>query len=788
MRLLLLLVIIFNFLNVIAQNGIQQIVRGNVLDKFNKQAIKDVTIIIKGDKDFIAYSNVEGNFEATLPIGRYNILVQHINYQTQAFNNLYVSSAKQLVLNLELDLLVATSLKAVTIKGSKPKAKALNEMSLVSARQFSVEEANRYAGSLGDPARMAQNFAGVLSNGDRRNDIIVRGNSPLGISWRLQDIEIPNPNHFSGIGNTGGAISILNNNNLSNSDFLTGAFAPQYGNALAGVFDLQLRNGNNQTSEYMAQFGMNGLEFGAEGPISKKNKSSFIVNARYSTLEIFDALKINLGANAQAKYRDITFKLNFPTKKIGTFAFWGIAGLNTTVSYSKNYDSTGKKLNPRPKGFDTYFDNSMSAIGVNHTYNINKNTNSKLVLAFTFNGNETHVDSLFENETKKFNWLDRVYKETRVNLLYQLNKRWSSKNQTQLGAYITNINFNIKDSLYFGPVFKYLKILTFNGSTFLNRFFVQHQYKPTNKLTLIGGMHTMHFSLNNSNAIEPRFALKYQIAKKISLYTGVGLHHQLQPFTTYFYNRTGLGSIKDSFTNKNLDFIKSKHFIVGADYMPFANYRAKVEAYYQNISGAAVESTPSSYSVLNEGAYYYTIPKPYSTNAGKGYNYGLELTLEKFFSNQFYFLSTNSVYNSRYKGSDNIWRSSAFNSSWTSAWLAGYEFKATKYNLLNINLKLSALGGRRYSPVDEVNSKLIGETRFIEAKAYSLRFPTYFRPDIKLSYKINRKKTAHIIALNIDNFINKQNIQNIEYDKVRDNVGYSYQTGLFPVVQYKLDF
>jgi hypothetical protein len=775
------------YFSTIAQ-PLKQIIRGNVQDKFTKKAIFNANIAIKENTDIIALTNKDGEFSIQVPLGRYTIICNHINYQIFVANNVIVNSGKEVVLAIEMELNPASAIKGVTVKGNRPKEKTINEMSLISARQFSVDEANRYAGSLGDPARMAQNFAGVATNSDRRNDIIIRGNSPLGVSWRAQDIEIPNPNHFSGVGSTGGAISILNNNNLSNSDFLTGAFAPQYGNALAGVFDLHLKNGNNKKREYMAQFGFNGLEFGAEGPFSKKSKASYIINARYSTLELFDALKISLGANALAKYRDLTFKIHVPTKKAGTIDFWGLGGFNRSSSFSKNYDSTGRRLNPRPKGFDTYFDNDMFAIGVNHTYNINENTTSKIVIALTRSGNETHVDSLFNNETQKFNWLDRIYRDHRLSMLYQINKRWNNHHQTQFGANITRMQFDITDSLYFGPTLGFLKLLNFNGNTWLNRGFIQHQYRPNNKLTFIAGVHGMHFALNNSKALEPRLAARWQLHKKLWWNTGIGVHNQLQPLTTYFFNRTGIGSIKDSFTNLNLDFIASNHFISGFDYLPLPQYRVKVEAYYQSITNAAVESTPSSYSTLNEGAYYYTIPKAFSINNGVGYNRGIEATIEKFFSNHFYFLTTGSVFTSRYKGSDNIWRRTAFDGSWTLNGLGGYEFLLNQNNKLSINLKLAALGGRRYTPVDEINSRIAGETRFIEAQAFTLRYPTYFRPDIKISYVMNRKRASHEWGLNIDNFINFSNIQNIEFDKVRNNVGYSYQNGLFPVIQYKVQF
>lgn len=143
-------------------------------------------------------------------------------------------------------------------------------MATVSARSFTVEETSRYAGSLNDPSRMAANYAGVSSTSDARNDIIIRGNSPLGVLWRLNGMEIPNPNHFGSLGTTGGPVSILNNNLLDKSDFLTGAFPAEYGNALAGVFDLQMRSGNNEKTEFLGQVGFNGFELGAEGPIGKK--------------------------------------------------------------------------------------------------------------------------------------------------------------------------------------------------------------------------------------------------------------------------------------------------------------------------------------------------------------------------------------------------------------------------------------------------------------------------------------------------------------------------------------
>ena len=133
-----------------------------------------------------------------------------------------------------------------------------------------MKKRKRYAGAIDDPARMVSAFAGVNGNAEGDNDIVVRGNSPRGILWRLEGVEIPNPNHFASEGATGGPINALNSNMLGNSDFYTGAFAPEYGNALSGVFDMKLRNGNNEQREYSATLSVLGTDLTAEGPFKER--------------------------------------------------------------------------------------------------------------------------------------------------------------------------------------------------------------------------------------------------------------------------------------------------------------------------------------------------------------------------------------------------------------------------------------------------------------------------------------------------------------------------------------
>jgi hypothetical protein len=224
-----------------------------------------------------------------------------------------VNSGKELVLNIPLMERIVT--KEEIVVTARKKGEVINEMAVLSAQQFSVEETNRYPGSRMDPARMASNFAGVQGSDDSRNDIVVRGNSPLGVVYRVEGIDIPNPSHFAVSGSTGGPVSILNNKILGNSDFFMSAFPAEYGNSTSGVFDLKLRNGNNNQHEFTGQFGLFGTEVLAEGPMGASGNASYLVMGRYSSLALFQKIGVSIGTDAVPIYGDGAFKFNWKLKK-----------------------------------------------------------------------------------------------------------------------------------------------------------------------------------------------------------------------------------------------------------------------------------------------------------------------------------------------------------------------------------------------------------------------------------------------------------------------------------------
>lgn len=769
-----------------------QVVRGQVVDAFTHNTIPGALIEVLGtSKPMKTSSDIDGYFKLdSVPLGRQSIIVSSIGFLSQTKSNILVSQGKQTQLLFELEEEIFET-EAVIINSHKEKGKALNENVSVSGRTFSIEETKRFAASKNDPARMAQNFAGVSTSADDRNDIIIRGNSPIGVQYKLDGIVIPNPNHFGTLGTTGGPVSILNNNNLSNSDFLTGAFPSEYGNALAGVFDLHLKTGNNEKREYLGQIGFNGIELGAEGPIKKESKSSYIANYRYSTLGIFQAMGINFGTAALPQYQDGTFKLNIKTKTAGTFSVFGMGG----YSY---INLLGSELNPEDlfgdRSEDVKFNSNMSTIGVNHLYFVNDNVSIKSFVALSQTNTKFSVEKLAYDSTgniligRLLDYYNR-FTQTSYNIGTKLKKRYSAKSNLTIGLQSNIYNINFLDSSFIENPWQYRTLRDFNGTYSLNEAYAQFQFKPTNKITTNWGVHLQHLSTNNSIAIEPRFGANYKLNSDQTLSFGLGLHSQTQPSQIYFLeSQNTLTNESIGKTNYNLDFTKSAHIVLGYDYTFAKNWRFKLETYYQYLYNVPIDYNDSTFSLLNVGADFGIPDVDSLKNDGFGRNYGLEFTIEKFFSKGYYILSTLSLYESNYKAADNIWRNTAFNGNFTFNSLAGKEFKIGKHNAFEIDIKYTYAGGRRYTPVDIQQSILSRETQYMKELSYSEKFTPYWRFDLRVGFRKEGKKITQEWSIDIQNITNRKNIFMQDFDPATGQIKTKYQIGLFPVAQYRITF
>jgi len=781
-----LLLIFITILSQAQTSAFTQIIKGIVVDEQSGSILPGASITV-GDSRLNGIANDKGAFKIQpVPIGRRSIKVSMSGYEDAFVANIEVTSSKEVVLEIRLKEKV-TKLNDVAVKSGKSKIKALNDAALVSARQLSIDEAFRYSGTRNDPSRMAQNFAGVSGTNDGRNDIIIRGNSPSGVLWRMDGIDIPNPNHFSTLGSTGGPVSILNINTLKNSDFLTSAFPSQYGNAIAGVFDLRMRNGNADKREFIGQMGFNGFEFGAEGPFSKSSKASYLINYRYSMVAALQNLGLKFGTgSATPYYQDVNFKINLPTEKAGTFSLFGLGGeshinfLPEAQSednlYSSN-DGTQRNRN---------FKSLTGVMGVSHQYFYNSNTSSKTTVAVSGLSAKYNEDIVEEGKQNERAFL-RNSEQVRYSISNMFNKKFNAKNQFTAGVIADISTLKLRQDYIRDGDSVLSNLLDANETATLLRGYANLGHRFTDKLSANIGLYVQNFTLNNSVSIEPRWNIKYQLKPNQSISFGAGLHSQVQPLEVYFYQtKSNSGAI--SFTNKELDFVKSIHGALGYDWSSSRYFRIKTEVYGQYIYNAAVERTASSFSLLNSGSDFAIPDKTNLINNGKGYNYGIELTAERFLHKGLYYLLTVSLFESKYKGSDELWRNTAFNSNYVVNALTGKEWKLNAKTTFGIDTKVTVTGGQRYTPFDVLASKAAGYIVYKEEEAYSLQNVTYIRWDLKFSYVRNLRKVTQKWYIDLQNLTNRDNIYIRTLNPKTGVESRINQMGLFPNINYQITF
>jgi hypothetical protein len=635
---------------------------------------------------------------------------------------------------------------------------------------------------------LASNFAGVSTPDDSRNDIVIRGNSPNGVLWRIEGMNVPNPNHFATVGTTGGPVAALNTNMLRNSDFFTSAFPSEYGNANAGVFDIGFRNGNTSKREHMLQFGMlTGLEASTEGPIKKDNGSSYLLAYRYSFTGIAQQLGMNIGTTATPFYQDLSFKVTSGEGRLGKFTLFGVGATSKIEFFHDKIDSTDLFADPTA---DSYFTSDLGVLGLKHLYKINKRSYVESVIGATYASSEYLQDSAYAD-----GHIVRVVNNTTERINYNFRSSYNSKINSRIfvkaGVQADVMNLNLDYSAKINvPTWR--QIWDFNDYTTLLQTYGHLKYSFNENVSLNAGVHAQLLTLNQSVALEPRVALKYNLNNKSSLTLGYGLHSQMQPTDVYFYRKIQPDGSYDE-SNRNLDFTRSHHVVVGYDLLPIKDWRIKAEAYYQHIFNVPVNSFSSSYSMLNSGSSFFPNNESNLTNTGIGTNYGVELTVEKFFSRGYYGLMTTSLYQSKYKGSDGVERNTAFNGRFVWNLLAGKEIKVgqEKRNRLFMDMKVTSAGGRYFTPVDLAASQLAKEQVLLgDAYAFSARNPNYFRMDIKTGFTYNSKKRkqSHSFFFDVQNVTNTKNVFAERYNPINNRVNTAYQIGLFPNFMYKFQF
>lgn len=777
----LFIILFLSCLSSMAQPRQGQTVRGTITELNIKYPLGGATISIETDPGKQTISDTNGNFIIpNVSLGRQKLVITYKGYKTVYLQNIEVEAGKELVLHIQMEEEIY-ELKDITITANRSKSAPVNNLSLVSARSFSVEEAGRYAAGINDLSRIATGFAGVNNNNSDGNSIIIRGNAPNGLLWRLEGVDIPNPNHFARVGTSGGAISMLSAQLLDKSDLVMGAFPAEYGNALSGVFDIHLRKGNNNKREHTLAISTMGVDLATEGYFTKKYKGSYLVNYRYNFLELVRKMGFKI-TDAETFFQDLSFNISLPAGKIGNFTIFGFGGKGKQEQVATR-DSVEWTKDPSKRS--GWLDGANTgAMGITHELLISKKISLRNVLSL--NGYSYRDDN---NRLAKFNGpliIDRTNKFDEWNKVFSttLNYKINSRHLIKTGVYYTWKEFNLRQRELVNNILQ--NRISTTGSTSLVNAYVQWKWDISNSLRFQSGLHAQKLGLNKTSALDPRFGLRWKISPNSAFTAGYGLHSQIQPIGNYF-SRVKIGT-DTMMPNKQMEFSKAWHYIVGFEHLITKNFKFKTEVYYQSLFNIPVSATASNnFSLINMNDDY-TIQA--LANKGKGKNYGLELTLERSWNDDFYFIATASLYQSQYLPSDNVWRSTRYNSNSSFTIITGKEWplrKKTKPQSFAFDFRMMSTGGVRVTPIDLVKSIAQKRTVYNNALLYDEKLPGFFRIDAQVKWKVQYSKMTGSLILGVQNVTNRKNPVSHSFSTATNSITYRYLFGFVPVFGYKVD-
>ena len=756
-------------------NQAAQTIRGQVSDVASGEPMIGVTITVENGTTWATVSDVDGNFEIkNVPVGRHSVRASYIGYEPVLLKEQLVSSGKELVLTLRMRESIS-ELGEVVVKPRVNKQLPLNEMAQVGARMFSVEEASRYAGGMADPARTASMFAGVATGG-ATNGISIHGNSPQMLQWRVEGVEVPNPNHFAEITEAGGGVfTSLNGTVLANSDFLTGAMPAEYGNALSGAFDMKMRVGNNTKYEHAVQVGTLGVDFASEGPLGKNTKASYLVNYRYSFLEIAKKLHAINMENETLDYQDLSFKFNMPTSKAGTFAVW-FTGL------VDNYENNAADVSE----WETLWDMNDSwsrqrscALGINHTYRFKMGGTLHSSLAFTGAYRKLGIDDYDEMMNQMPDMLGRN-SQWNVIISTQHQHKFSSRYTMQNGFEYQHLDFHtwldyIK--VIGGPLYR---IYESEGNTGLTRLYTNHKVALSSRLTAVAGVNVMWFNLNNQWLVEPRVSVQYKTSPSSTISLAYALNSRKESTDTYFVT----GGY-----NEDLGLTRSHHISASFAQRLGENAMLKIEPYWQWLFDVPVEQG-TTYSILNHSLFYQDRAL---VNEGAGRNYGVDLTLERYLKDGLYGMLTATLFKSEYRDAQGEWHHTRHDRGWITNILGGKEWMVGqgRKNVFGLNGRLTMMGGDRYTPMapgttfDDVAMRPDRTIPQDGANPYSKQMHMNVGYAFSVKYTINKRRTSHHFILE---YLQMRSFHGQTFDIRTHDLVDKYTSLTFPNIAYRVEF
>ncbi len=757
-----------------------QTIKGRVIDVDSEISLPGATVVVLSADPIIGtVTDIDGNFKLpNVPVGRVSLQISFIGYKPQYVSDILLSSGKELNINVSLKESFST-LNEIVVKAEINKDEAINRMATLSARTFSVEDAQRFAGGMDDPSRLASTYAGVTPSTVDNNEIVIRGNAAKGILWHLEGVEIPSPNHLAGMFSGGGMNTMFSSNMLTNSDFFTGAFPAEYGNAMSGIFDMRLRKGNSDKREYAFQVGSQGVDFALEGPFKKGKRASYLINYRYSTIGLMQGLMPQI--TGLPTYSDLSLKLYLPTKKLGDFSLWSINGMGSIAS-DMSMDTTDWETNMDSYQYDISY--NLTASGINNRKTVNDKT--YLFTSLSYSGTKyINKNDYYKKDLQKVPVTNQDEMNSRLSLTSYINRKFNQKHTNRTGIVLNRLsyNFDVANNTNVPENDEPDFFVASKGSTYSTRVYSQSKYYITEKININAGIHLSYFNLNNEFVFEPRLGVNWRFKPKHSLNFAYGKHSRIEPLRIYMTEVP----VGDSYErlNTSLNITKAHHFVVGYDVKLGAKTHLNVEAYYQKLYDVPVIAD-STFSMVNYSSETFFTEQ--LINSGTGTNYGLDLTLEQFINNGFYYMITSSIYQSKYKGGDGIERDTKYNQNFVFNVLGGKEWQFKNNNVFGVNGKVTIIGGKRQSPVNYDESMKYQYVIYDESRPYEVQLPTSYFVDVSFNNTKNRPKVSQTKIVQAKNMLMQEETLGHAYNYKTNQIEPYELTIIYPYISYKIQF
>lgn len=736
---------------------------GSVKDTWSNKPIALANVSLYKNAELLKGSVTDslGNYliEAIAP-GRYKIVVSFTGYQSFE-NELLIISGKSLRLDVALEETQKVLDEVVVMPPS---------VSSANTTTVSIEKTLRVPANFFDPVRMITSYPGVVTANDQSNSIIAKGYSPNAINWRLQGLDIINPNHLANAGTfsdkptaNGGGVNVLSAQLLDRTEFHSGALPVQYGNALSGIMDMTLRPGNSDKVQYTAQASLIGLDVAAEGPLSKNSKSAFLANYRYSTVGLLSQMGVDFGGE-KINFQDFSFHLNVPSNKGGNLSVFGFGGLSSnrfkakeesewevekdryTIDFTGNVYGVGV-VNQFKPGWATF------TTGISFSSQDQERTSQGAQVSYPNTYRESYTSqqqimSAFVKGVHKLNSTGYIESGVRVNYQHHYLDA-QSVNQFYIDI-LGNANGTVEGLLWQPYV---------NWS------------QKAGKFDLAAGLRYVYFSYNGSSSFEPRVNVgrSWKNNRVTLAYSLASQQQQVQNYLAY--------------NNQDLSFTKSNQFSLEWTKKIPGDLSLVSSVYYHQLFDAAVYANNPMYSMINQ---WDEIPTQRMANDGKGRNYGVEAYVEKRFYGDLYFMLSGSYYESQFLANGKYY-DTRFNGNFTSSFLAGKEWVKSQ-RAFGVHVRVLYTGGLRQPPIDTFTSSLVGTTIFDVNSGYLTQYPNYFRTDLRVSWRKNKPSYTRTLSIDVQNLTGYENVGNAYYDTYLKTTNIRYQVGIIPVLAYRIDF